>query len=142
MYKDLKGTSYIERTDDVVPGRIGVRWSGNPKFEHEQHRFFPADLMFDAVKGYNCVSLQRDKDAELKPEWMEQADVSDWAETRKSISECEIVITSCTSVAHLAAAMGVETWIVVPVLSYYLWALPGDVTPYYDSVTLFRQQEY
>ena len=141
-YEDLKGTPYIERTADAVPGRIGVRWSGNPKFEHEQHRFFPADLMFDAVKGYDCVSLQRDKDAELKPEWMEQADVSDWAETRKSISECEIVITSCTSVAHLAAAMGVETWIVVPVLSYYLWALPGDVTPYYDSVTLFRQQEY
>ena len=141
-YEDLKGTPYIERTADAVPGRIGVRWSGNPKFEQEQHRFFPADIMFDAVKGYDCVSLQRDKDAELKPEWMEQADVSDWAETRKSISECEIVITSCTSVAHLAAAMGVETWIVVPVLSYYLWALPGDVTPYYDSVALFRQQEY
>lgn len=141
-YKDLKGTPYIERTDDVIPGRIGVRWSGNPKFEHEQHRFFPADLMFDAVKGYDCVSLQRDKDTELKPKWMEQAPLDDWETTRKSISQCELVITSCTSVAHLAAAMGVETWIVVPVLSYYLWALPGDVTPYYDSVTLFRQQEY
>ena len=141
-YKDLKGTPYIERTADPVPGRIGVRWSGNPKFEHEQHRFFPADLMFDAVKGYDCVSLQRDKDTELKPEWMKQAPLDDWETTRKSISQCELVISSCTSVAHLAAAMGVETWIVVPVLSYYLWALPGDVTPYYDSVTLFRQEKY
>jgi len=141
-YEDLKGTPYIERTADAVPGRIGVRWSGNPKFEHEQHRFFPADLMFDAVKGYNCVSLQRDKDAELKPEWMRQALLDDWQTTRKSISQCELVISSCTSVAHLAAAMGIETWIVVPVLSYYLWALPGDVTPYYNSVTLFRQQKY
>ena len=55
-YKDLKGEPYIERTADPIPGRIGVRWSGNPKFEHEQHRFFPADLMFDAVKG-TIVSL-------------------------------------------------------------------------------------
>jgi len=141
-YEDLKGEPYIDRTADPVPGRIGVRWSGNPTFEHEQHRFFPADLMFDAVKGYNCVSLQRDKDAELKPKWMEQVALDDWQTTRKSISQCELVITSCTSVAHLAAAMGIETWIVVPVLSYYLWALPGEVTPYYDSVTLFRQEKY
>jgi len=141
-YEDLKGTPYIERTADPIPGRIGVRWSGNPTFEHEQHRFFPADLMFDAVKGYNCVSLQRDKDAELKPDWMLETDLSDWKSTQKSISECELVITSCTSVAHLAAAIGVETWIVVPVLSYYLWALPGEKSPYYDGVTLFRQEMY
>ena len=141
-YEDLKGRPYIERTADPIAGRIGVRWSGNPEFEHEQHRFFPADLMFNAVKGYDCISLQRDKDAELKPGWMKQAPLDDWQTTRKSISECELVISSCTSVAHLSAAMGVETWIVIPVLSYYLWALPGDVTPYYDSVTLFRQQKY
>ena len=99
-YEDLKGTPYIERTADPIPGRIGVRWSGNPEFEHEQHRFFPADLMFDAVKGYDCISLQRDKDAELKPEWMKQAPLDDWQTTRKSISQCELVISSCTSVAH------------------------------------------
>ena len=141
-YKDLKGKPYIERTADPIPGRIGVRWSGNPKFEHEQHRLFPSDLMFDAVKEYNCVSLQRDKDAELKPEWMEQVPLDDWQTTRESISKCELVISSCTSIAHLAAAMGVETWIVVPILSYYLWALPGNTTPYYNSATLFRQKKY
>ena len=49
-YEDIKGTPYIERTSEAEPGRIGVRWSGNPKFEHEQHRLFPTELMFDAVK--------------------------------------------------------------------------------------------
>jgi hypothetical protein len=38
--------------------------------------------------------------------------------------------------------MGIETWIVVPILSYYLWALPGNQTPFYNSVTLFRQKKY
>ena len=38
--------------------------------------------------------------------------------------------------------MGVETWIVIPILPYYLWALPGNRTPYYDSVTLFRQEKF
>tara|TARA_R110002020_G_scaffold185951_2_gene383815 strand:- start:1647 stop:2621 length:975 start_codon:yes stop_codon:yes gene_type:complete len=141
-YKDLSGKPYISKTSETIKGRIGIRWSGNPKFEHEQHRFFPSDLMFDAVKGYDCVSLQRDKDTELRPDWMPQADVSNWKATRKSISECEVIITSCTSVAHLSASMGVQTWIIVPILSYYLWSLSGSKTPYYNSVTLFRQKVY
>jgi hypothetical protein len=141
-YSDLKGDSYIERTATSINGRVGVCWSGNPEFEHEQHRLFPSDLMFQTVKNLDCVSLQHDEGAELRPKWMPQADVSDWSATRKSISECEFVITSCTAVAHLAGAMGVKTWIIVPILPYYLWALNGNKTPYYDSVTLFRQEKY
>ena len=138
-YTDLSGTSYIDKTAKTIPGRIGVRWSGNPKFEHEQHRLFPKDLLFDAVRSSNCVSLQKDDDA---PDWMPEVDLSTWLATRKQISKCELVITSCTSIAHLAAAMGIETWIIVPILPYYLWALPGNTSPYYDSVTLFRQEKY
>jgi len=141
-YDSLSGKPYISSTAKMIPGRIGVRWSGNPQFEHEQHRKFPPKLLFDAVRNFDCVSLQRDEGIQLKPAWMAQADVSDWKATRKSISQCELVITSCTSVAHLAAAMGVKTWIIIPILSYYIWALPGNKSPYYDSVTLFRQEKY
>ena len=62
-----------------------------------------------------------------------------WEDTAKAVASCELVVTSCTSVAHLAGAMGVPTWIVVPYVSYYLWTYPGAVTPYYDSMTLYRQ---
>ena len=31
--------------------------------------------------------------------------------------------------------------IIVPVVPYYLWTLPGPSTPYYDSVTLLRQTD-
>jgi len=141
-YKDLKGEPYISRTADTIPGRIGIRWNGNPKFEHEQYRLFPSNLMFDAVKKYDCVSLQRDEGEEARPKWMKKVDLSTWISTQREISKCELIITSCTSVAHLAGAMGIETWVIVPVLSYYLWALPGKKSPYYDSVTLYRQKKY
>ncbi len=141
-YEDLDGSAYIPRPCGSR-GYTGVRWSGNPVFEHEQHRAFPPGLMFDAVQGRGrCVSLQRDDGAALRPTWMGEAPLGDWVETARSVSMCDLVVTSCTSVAHLAAAMGVRTWIVVPVLSYYLWALPGDTTAYYDSVRLFRQEIY
>lgn len=141
-YEMLNGEPYIDRVANCVKGRIGIRWSGNPKFAHEQHRLFPENLMFDAVRDFNCISLQKDDGSDLRPHWMPTAKLDTWEDTRKSISECELVISSCTSIAHLSAAMGVETWIVIPVLPYYLWALPGKKTPYYGSVTLFRQEKY
>ena len=144
-YSDLSGKAYIPRVGESE-GKIGVKWSGNPEFEHQQHRLFPAEMMFDAVKGFDCISLQKfDKPTEKDtpaPDWMEQPSLENWNETRKQICRCDLVITSCTAVAHLSAAMGVETWIVIPILSYYLWAQPGNKTLHYDSVTLFRQEKY
>jgi hypothetical protein len=144
-YKDVIGKPYITKPE-VIKGkkRIGLRWQGNPQFEHEQHRQFPCGLFFDAVQGHDVefVSLQRDHGSELKPYWIKDVPLNHWEETRSAIAACDLVITSCTSVAHLAAAMGVPTWIIVPVLPYYLWAKPGDTTEWYDSVKLFRQTTY
>ena len=139
-YQTLSGKPYISRTAKTVTGKVGVRWSGHPAYGQNQHRLFPSELMFDAVRELDCVSLQRDTND--VPDWMEQPSLATWEDTRREISKCELVITSCTSVAHLAGAMGVPTWIVVPILPYYLWALPKNTSPYYDSVTLFRQEKY
>lgn len=139
---DLDGAPYISRPRPAKRGRIGVRWSGNPQFEHEQHRRFPTYALFAALAGLasgDVVSLQRDDGEDLAPRWMLKADLSTWESTRREISQCDLVISSCTSVAHLAGALGVETWIMVPRLPYYLWSLSGDETPHYDSVRLFRQ---
>ena len=137
-YYDLSGKSYIPKTAKSE-GKVGVAWCGNPEFEHHQHRLFPKELMFDAVRDMDCLSLQ--KEGEI-PQWMERPSLTTWKDTQKAISRCDLVVSSCTSVAHLAGAMGVETWIVVPLLPYYLWALSCDKTPYYDSVTLFRQENH
>ena len=102
-------------------------------------RLFPADLMFNAVKDQDCISLQRDEGSELRPRWIQSVPLDTWKDTAKAVASCELVVTSCTSIAHLAGAMGVPTWIVVPIVPYYLWTDPGAVTPYYNSMTLYRQ---
>lgn len=146
QYADVDGTPYLKKPN-VAKGdkiRIGVRWQGNPEFEHQQHRFFPPEFMFNAIKGLDVeyISLQRDEGAQHKPSWIKEVDLSHWENTREAIASCDLVVSSCTSVAHMAAAMGIPTWIVIPVLPYYLWAKPGDRTEWYDSVRLFRQKGY
>jgi hypothetical protein len=146
QYADVDGSAYISKPE--MPKnkkfRIGLRWQGNPQFEHEQHRQFDPNLLFDAVKGTDAefISLQRDEGAQHKPNWVKDVQLDHWEDTRAAVASCDLVVTSCTSVAHLSAAMGVKTWIVVPILPYYLWAKPGSKTEWYDSVTLFRQNAY
>ena len=145
-YEDIDGAPYIN-IPEVKPHsglRIGIRWQGNPAFEHEQHRIFPPNLLFDALKGIDAefISLQRDQGMEHCPSWAKQVPLDAWEDTKAAIASCDLVISSCTSVAHLSGAMGVPTWIMVPILPYYLWAKEGDTTPWYDSVKLFRQEDF
>lgn len=144
--EDLKGDAYIQKPT-VIKGkkkRIGLRWSGNKMFEDQHNKLFPAELLFEAVKGIDAefISLQRDADVEKTPSWVRQVPLDTWHQTRDAVASCDLVISSCTSVAHLAGAMGVETWIVTPVMPYFLWALDGEATPYYKSVHLFRQEVF
>jgi hypothetical protein len=144
-YADVSGRPFLMRKGEPT-GRltIGLRWSGNKQFEHEHHKLFPPGPFFDAVKrdGVRFVSLQRDADLEHKPDWVETVPLKTWADTRRAVSACDLVVSSCTSVSHLAAAMGVPTAIIIPAMPYYLYALPGDRTPYYRSVKLLRQRTF
>ena len=73
---------------------------------------------------------------------LKNIEMGDWLETAKLLCTLDLVITSCTGIAHLAAAMGIRTWVVVPILPYYIWALPDNTSPWYNSVKLYRQEEY
>jgi hypothetical protein len=143
---DLSGAPYIAKPKTIKnrKKRIGLRWQGQSKFEHEHHKKFPYELMFDAVKDCDAefISLQRDEGADSRPAWVKQVKLDTWEDTRNAVASCDLVISSCTSVSHLAAAMGVETWVVIPVMGYFLYAMEGDTCPYYDTMKLFRQETF
>lgn len=125
--------------------KVGIRWAGNPQFEHEQHRRFDPQPLIDlhSLGGVTLYSLQRDENL---IDGLPFADLRDqmktWEDTASIIQGLDLVITSCTSIAHLAGALGKETWVIVPVLPYYPWAFPSEKSVWYESVRLFRQKEY
>jgi hypothetical protein len=143
---DISGAPYLTKPVAIKgrKKRIGLRWQGNTKFEHEHHKKFPYDLMFEAVKEADVefISLQRDEGADACPDWVKQVPLNNWEETRQAVASCDLVISACTSVSHLAAAMGVKTWVVTPIMPYFLYALEGESTPYYDSMKLMRQEVF
>lgn len=150
-YNDLNGSQYIFPSNPKKlfskenTLKVGIRWSGNPQFEDEQHRRFPPQLMIDLQNTPNTTfySLQRDENCiDGLPFADMREQMKTWEDTVNIIAELDLVITSCTSIAHLAGAMGKPTWIVTPIMPYYTWAVPGEKSAWYDSVKLFRQEKY
>ena len=128
--------------------KVGIRWAGNPKFEHQQFRRFPESFMTNLAKydELQVYSLQRDHNTVSLPENITDLQhlLISWEDTMGAIANMDIIITSCTSIAHLAAAMGKETWVMVPILPYHTWTIgspDADTSPYYKCVKLFRQRE-
>lgn len=148
-YEHLSGAPYIRRPTRMMGAGdggpvIGLCWHGNLKFEKDHNKAFPLPPFWRSVRyrDVEYISLQQGADKDEMPAWVGQVPLGNWGETAAAIACCDLVITACTSVAHLAGAMGVPTWVVTPVLPYYLWALPGNQTPHYDSVRLFRQDVF
>lgn len=134
----------IINTDKI---KIGIRWAGNPKFEHQQHRKFSPEFMINLskYKEVQIYSLQKDHNLQDLPNNIIdlQHFLLSWEDTMACIENLDLVITSCTSIAHISAAMGKETWVTPPLLPYHTWAYDApntNKTPYYESVTLFRQK--
>jgi len=128
--------------------KVGIRWAGNPKFEHQQFRRFPENFITNLAKypELQIYSLQKDHNLINLPEGVTdlQHFLISWEDTMAAIANLDIVITSCTSIAHISAAMGKETWVMVPVLPYHTWTYgspTNDGSPYYNCVKLFRQTE-
>ena len=141
----------VEIWKSIIKGdnpKIGIRWSGNPKFEHQQFRIFPPELLINLYKHNEHLkfySLQRDTDIRELPDEISdlQHILISWEDTAAAIENLDLIITSCTSIAHLASAMGKPTWVIVPILPYHIWAYGDRHSPWYSEETVvFRQKKF
>lgn len=141
---------YIEKWNQIGTSKkvkIGIRWSGNPDYEHDLHRSIPLTELYPVLNNdeYDLYSLQRDAGADQVMHFPGITDLQTSLQTIDDtlavIHHLDVVITSCTSVAHMAAAMGKKTFIFVPITAYYTWASTTDTTSiwYGNNVTILRQ---
>ena len=62
-------------------------------------------------------------------------------DTAAAMHNLDLIITSDTSIAHLAGALGRPTWVALKYVPDYRWMLDRDDSPWYPTMRLFRQQD-
>jgi tetratricopeptide (TPR) repeat protein len=128
--------------------RVGLVWAGNPNQGNDRNRSMPLAMLASLLDcDATFVSLQKD----LKPDdraFLTQtnildltADLTDFVETAALIENLDLVITVCTSVAHVAGTLGKETWVMLPYVGDWRWLDGRDDSPWYPTVRLFRQDD-
>jgi hypothetical protein len=117
----------------VRSGRVGVCWKAgeakSPRKQRSLHIEQRNRIMAAVPKGYEVVSLVRDESARR---------MACWLDTMRLLSGLGLVITVDTGIAHLAGAMGVATWTILPGAGAWQYPLGHDRHPLYPSMRVFR----
>jgi len=126
--------------------RIGINWRGRATNQRERWRAASAELFatFLGTPGIEIVSLQKEATPEelaaLGPNVRDlSANLSDFADTAGIVANLDLVITVDTAMAHLAGAVNTRTWVLLDFASDWQWLRDRRDSPWYPSVTLFRQ---
>ena len=142
-YIESYAEPYIQRQiDSVAQGRkkIGIKWFGNPEFEHDQFRTIPKEALKSLSQHGQLFSMQfEDKNDKSIPNCKEI--INDWQDTYSVFKSLDLLVTSCTSTAHLAGAIGLKTIVFVPLVPYFVWA-SDDMKWYPEHVDIIRQTRY
>ena len=134
---------------------IGINWQGNPKAEKKglNGRSLPLETfaILTKNKNFKFLSLQKGFGSEqlnncsFLNQFVEcQLDINntwDFLENAAIVENCDLIITSDTSIAHLAGGLGKATWLLLQHIPEWRWGLERENTLWYPSMRLFRQKD-
>ena len=139
----------IERYREQLDSKklnIGICWeAGGSAWREQLNRTLNISLYepFLDIKNVQFYSLQ------VKPtmdNYKDYKSIIDWGcgfkdfnETAGAIKSLDLIVSVDTSVAHLAGALGVKTFLILPYCSDWRWFDDTKTTSWYKSVTLFKQ---
>jgi tetratricopeptide (TPR) repeat protein len=130
--------------------RIGICWAGNSNVPHDLSRSIGLSPMLPLLANTDVqfFSLQKDLragDAEILDNNRNIThlgqEIETFSDTAAIICSMDLVISSDTSVAHLAGSLGKPIWILLQFVPDWRWLLDRDDNPWYPTARLFRQEE-
>jgi len=143
-----KAARFEQRLGPRRTPRVGLVWQGSRKHQNDHLRSMPLALLLACLpRRFTYVALQNDLSADDADTLAGHPhvhsfteDLHDFSDTAALTDRMDLVLSVDTSVAHLAGALGVRTWIMLPRVPDWRWMLERDDTPWYPDLTLFRQQ--
>ncbi|MBS1258709.1 MAG: Cell division coordinator CpoB [Candidatus Scalindua arabica] len=127
----------IENNDDF---KIGIVWAGSPDHKNDRNRSCRLEdfSQLAEIPGLSFYSVQKgvaSQEALTPPAGMKiinlANELNDFTDTAALILNLDLVISVDTSVAHLAGAIGIPVWNLLPFAPEWRWQLNRAVSPWY-----------
>ncbi len=130
---------------------VGIAWQGNPKNQIDRYRSLPlahfAPLAL--IPGVNLVSLQVGHGSEqidsapfTVTDIGKHFDSQSLDDAAATIMNMDLMVTSDSSIAHLAGALGVPIMVALGLMPDWRWLLERGDCPWYPTMQLFRQRKF
>jgi tetratricopeptide (TPR) repeat protein len=141
---------FVENFNKNSKKTIGIVYKGNLNHENDMNRSIQLidfiACLDNILSKYAVYSLQYDTTKEEKEILKNNSiatfkNINNFYDTALAIDNLDYIISVDTSVVHLSGAMGKPTFVLLPFTPDWRWGLEDNKTEWYDSVTLFRQQE-
>ncbi len=156
-YDDLLNTPYdnfklIKKNQKLFNSKskinIGLAWSGNYSYKFDYLRSINLkDLkpLFDNSR-INLVCLQKDI-RENDMEFLNKSNIKNlgnmsFSEISEEIIKLDLVISSCTSLLHLASSLRTETWAMLPYSSDWRWLDKKSYSPWYKDLKIYQKTKH
>lgn len=131
--------------------RVGVCWTGNPAMARNHERSIELPLLIELMDNPNLqlYSLQFGEGTSELRRWGAEQLIYDLAPviarrgyigTASAMLNLDLIVTVCTSAAHLAGSLGVPCWTMLCHDPYWVWLRQGNKTCWYPNMRLFRQE--
>jgi hypothetical protein len=130
--------------------RVGLAWAGNPNFPGDRTRSLTLEKLapFARARNVQFFSIQKGPPAEqLKnpppgPELVDLGpELNDLADTAAVMSLMDLVVSTDTSLVHLAGALARPLWVMLQFIPDFRWLLEREDNPWYPTMRLFRQRK-
>jgi len=143
----------------LPPGpKVGLVWQGNPRYAGEPWRSMPFSNLEPLIAerpDLTWVSLQKHFGREqlLAASESARARVLDWTEEIDHLGDAfvdslailsllDALVTTDTSLAHIAGSAGIPTWLLLPHVADWRWGIAPKRSPWYPDLVLIRQSYF
>ncbi len=131
--------------------KIGICWQGTPTVDKGRSAPLAQFGALARLPGARLISLQKvnglEQLANLPTGMRVETPGDDFEQGPDSFTDAaalmaslDLVVTTDTSIAHLAGALGRPVWVALKHAANWRWLMDRDDSPWYPTATLYRQR--